>query len=260
MRIGLIVEYDGTEFHGSQTQIGVRTVQGELEKALETVFLQEIRVQFASRTDAGVHAKGQVAAADVETEHTEETIRKALNHYLPEDARIKTVARVDDRFDPRRSARAREYVYTLTDAAVPSPLRRRFEAPVKGRLAEGAMGWAGRVFEGVHDFASFAGPATPEGASTTRRIDRVSTRRSDDQVTVTFRGNAFLHRQVRRMTAALVEVGQARTTGADLTEYLEKPQRGAARRIMPARGLCLEGITYDDAGPEGLPLMNGIQE
>jgi len=257
MRIGLIVEYEGTEFHGSQLQANARTVQGELEKALRTVFQEEIRIHLASRTDAGVHATGQVAAFDIETRLAKDTIRRALNYHLPEDVRVETVARVAGRFDPRRDAAAREYVYTLTDAAVPSPLRRRVEAPVKGRLDEHAMERAGRTFQGVHDFASFAGSATPKGASTVRRIDRVSTVRRGDRVKVAFRGNAFVHQQVRRMTAALVEVGQARTTPAQLQERLEAAERGAARRVMPGRGLCLVDIAYPDAGPEGLPLENG---
>ena len=257
MRIGLIVEYEGTEFHGSQLQSNARTVQGELERALQTVFQEEIRIQLASRTDAGVHATGQAAAFDVETRLAEGTIRKALNHYLPEDVCVRTAARVADRFDPRRDALAREYVYTLADVAVASPLRRRVEAHVRERLDEGAMERAGRVFEGTHDFASFAGSATPKNASTVRRIDSVRTARRGDQVTVLIRGNAFLHQQVRRMTAALVEVGQARITAARVKEYLETPERGASRRIMPAHGLCLVGIAYPDAGPEGLPLVNG---
>ena len=257
MRIGLIVEYEGTGFHGSQLQSSARTVQGELETAVQTVFQEEIRIHLASRTDAGVHATGQTAAFDVETVLAEDTIRKALIHYLPEDVRVKAAARVADRFDPRRDAEAREYAYTLSDAVVASPLRRRVQAHVRERLDEGAMERAGRVFEGVHDFASFAGSATPRDASTVRRIDSVCTVRQGDQVTISTRGNAFLHQQVRRMTAALVDVGQARITPAQLKERLEGAERGASRRIMPAHGLCLVDITYPDAGPEGLPLVNG---
>ena len=259
MRIGLIVEYEGTEFHGSQLQTNVRTVQGELEKVLQTVFEKEIRIYLASRTDTGVHARGQVAAFDVDTGLTEDTIRRALNHYLPEDVRVGAVARVADRFDPRRDAEARQYVYAVTDAAVPSPLRRRIETPVKGRLDEHAMERAGRMLEGVHDFASFAGPATPEGASTVRRMDRVSAERTGDRVALTVRGNAFLHQQVRRMAAALVDIGHARMTKAGLKARLEAAERGAATRIVPARGLCLVDIAYADADPKGLPLVNGNQ-
>ena len=257
MRIGLIVEYEGTEFHGSQLQANARTVQGEFERVLRTIFQEEIRIHLASRTDAGAHATGQVGAFDVETGLAEDTIRKALNYHSPEDMRTRTVARVADRFDPRRDAEAREYVYTLTDSPVPSPLRRRFEAPVKQRLDEDAMEQAGRVIEGVHDFASFAGPAAPKSASTVRRIDSVSTARRGDRVTVTLRGNAFLHQQVRRMTAALVEVGQGRATQAELKARLEAAERGGTRRIMPAHGLCLVHVAYPGAGPDGLPHVNG---
>ena len=259
MRIGLIVEYEGTGFHGSQLQTNVRTVQGELEKALQTVFEKEIRVHLASRTDTGVHATGQVAAFDVDTGLTEDTIRRALNYYLPEDVRAGAVARVADRFDPRRDAEARQYVYSLTDAAVQSPMRRRIETPVKTRLDEHAMDRAGRILEGVHDFASFAGSATLEGASTVRRMDRISAERTGDRVALTFRGNAFLHQQVRRMAAALVDIGHFKMTKTELKARLEAAKRGLAGRIMPARGLCLVDIAYSDAGPKGLPLVNGNQ-
>ncbi len=257
MRIGLVVEYDGTEFHGSQLQKSVRTVQGELTKAVRTVFEDEIGIRLASRTDAGVHARGQVAAFDADTELSEDTIRKALNYYLPEDVRTKAVARTADRFDPRRHAESREYVYTLTDAEVPSPIRKRFEAPVKGRLDEDAMERAGAVFCGVHDFAAFAGPASPRDACTVRRVDSVSTKREGDRVEITIRGNAFVHQQVRRMTAALVDIGQVRTSVDQIKAYLHGANRGTARRLMPARGLCLASIIYAGAGPNGLPRTNG---
>lgn len=257
MRIALILEYEGTDFHGSQLQASERTVQGELERALHTLFGQETRCHLASRTDAGVHATGQVAAFDVETTLADETIRKALNYYLPEDLRVRAAARVPERFDPRRNAQAREYVYTLSDAEVPSALHRRTEVPVWEPLDEAAVERAGRAFEGVHDFASFAGPATRKGAVTVRRVDRVSVERRDHRVTLTFCGNAFLHQQVRRMTAALVDVGQGRSTEELLNARLEAAERNTPSRIMPARGLCLVGVKYPDAGPSGLPAPDG---
>ena len=129
MRIGLIVEYEGTAF-----QANVRTVQGELEDAVKKLLGGPHRVMMASRTDAGVHAIAQVAALEADTDLTADDIRNALNYYLPGDAKIKEVAPVDAEFDPRRSALNRTYQYTMTDSASPPVIDRRTSVHVRSRL------------------------------------------------------------------------------------------------------------------------------
>ncbi len=249
---GLTVEYDGTDFHGSQLQANARTVQGELEAALGVIFGRPVRVRLASRTDAGVHALGQVAAFEAETRLDTETIRRALNNHLPDDARVRCAQVVSPGFDPRRRALSRSYEYTLTDAPAPPALHRRTQTHVRHSLDARAMDLAARVFVGTHDFAAFAGPATEKGATTTRRVDEASVVRSADTVVFTVRGNAFLHQQVRRMAAQLVEVGRGAMTTEALRELLSLAARDPSMAALGPRGLCLTKVEYGGAGPCGL--------
>lgn len=255
MRIGLVVEYEGTDFSGSQLQARGRTVQGELERALEALFQTFIRAKMASRTDAGVHARGQVAAFDHETRLSMTTIRDALNHFLPEDLGVRHAARVEDSFDPRRHAICREYVYTVNDDEVQSPIDRRFEAHVRGPLDVDAMARAAEGLEGVNDFAAFCGGALPHGSSTVRRMDQATVCRDGQRVRIVFRANAFLNQQVRRMAGALLQVGAAAMSPERFADFLKKPVRGEADMVARPHGLCLTRIEYRGGSPWGLPVL-----
>ena len=254
MRIGLIVEYEGTAFHGSQLQANVRTVQGDLEEAARELFGAPHRVMLASRTDAGVHATGQVAALDAETTLAAGDIRNALNYYLPEDIKVKQVAQVQDNFDPRRHALNRTYEYKMTDAASPPVIDRRTSVHVRSRLDHAAMDAACRRLVGTRDFAAFAGPATDRDASTIRNVERAVVERTGDVVKFTVTANAFLNQQVRRMTGALLEVGRGKAGLNAARELTESPVRGAASNVLPARGLCLVSISYPGGLPGELPV------
>jgi tRNA pseudouridine38-40 synthase len=250
MRYALLIEYDGTAFHGSQLQKNVRTVQGEIELALEQIYETQIRVSMASRTDAGVHARGQVAAFDGEERHSPCTLRDALNFHLPEDIAIRDVEVVAEGFDPRRQAVRRRYVFMLNDGPARPVLGRWTETRVKTALDVERMREAGTCFIGSHDFASFAGPATPAEASTVREIEAVEvTRVEDGRVTVRVSGNAFVHQQVRRMVGALVRIGAGRLTALELTGLVDQPVRGTAGWVLSPEGLCLERIEYAEHGP-----------
>jgi tRNA pseudouridine38-40 synthase len=253
MRTGLVVEYEGTDFSGSQLQARARTVQGELEKALAGLFQTAIRAKMASRTDAGVHARWQVAAFDHETRLSMTTIRDALNHYLPEDVGVRHAARVADSFDPRRHAIGREYVYTANDGETPSPIDRRFEAHVRGPLDVAAMTRAAEGLVGTRDFAAFCGGALPVGASTIRRMDQASVCRDGSRVRIAFQANAFLNQQVRRMVGALLQVGTGAMSPERFAGFLRKPVTGEAGVVAEPRGLCLTRIEYRGNGPWGLP-------
>ncbi|MBI4220425.1 MAG: tRNA pseudouridine(38-40) synthase TruA [Chloroflexi bacterium] len=255
MRIGLVIEYEGTELFGSQLQANGRTVQGELEKALAALFHSKIRPRMASRTDSGVHARGQVAAFDVDTRLGMMTVRDALNHYLPEDIGIRHAAVVPDGFDPRRHAVWREYEYTINDGPVAPRLNRHFAAWVRGPLDDRAMDVGARELVGVHDFASFSGGATPDEASTVRRIDAAGVMRQGEHVQITFRANAFLNQQARRMAGVLIEIGLAGLATEDLKKLVDRPVRGSTKTVAPPHGLCLTRIEYRDAGPTGLPAV-----
>ena len=254
MRIGLIVEYEGTAFHGSQLQANVRTVQGELEEAAKELFGKPHRLMLASRTDAGVHAIGQVAALDAETGLEARDIRNALNYYLPEDIKIREVAPVDAELDPRRHALNRTYEYTMTDAPSPPAIDRRTSVHVRSHLDHAAMDAACRQLVGVQDFAAFAGPATDADASTVRNVQNAAVERSDDVVKFTITANAFLHQQVRRITGLLSEIGRGKAEAGIVRELLEESKRGAASNVMPARGLCLVSINYPGGLPGRLPV------
>ena len=260
MRIALRLEYDGTDFHGSQLQASDRTVQGVLEQALESLFQTAIRPQLASRTDSGVHASDQVAAFNVETYLDMNTIREALNHYLPPDAAARSVHRVHEQFDARRDATRREYTYAINNSPVAFPITRRFETTVQTHLDESRMNDAAQIFVGSHDFASFAGPKAPADSPTRRDIESASATRDGDRVILRFKANAFLHQQVRRMTGALVEAGKPPGGPKSIPEpfesirnLLDRPERGATTRLMAPQGLRLTRIDYPDTGAAALP-------
>ena len=253
MRIGLVIEYDGTDLHGSQLQARDRTVQGEIEAALRKVFGRPARLSLASRTDAGVHGTGQVGAFNVETDLDDQKIRDALNHYLPDDVAIVCASRVADDFDPRRDAVSREYRYTIKDRRSRSPFARYRTAHVRQRLDEAAMDEAAARLKGEHDFAAFAGPATPPGAITVRRVEYAKVSRNGDEVEFDIRGNAFLHQQVRRIAGALVRVGRAQMDGDQFQALIDQAERGRAKDLAPARGLCLTKVNYPGADVTGLP-------
>ena len=254
MRIGLIVEYEGTGFHGSQLQANVRTVQGELEDAAKELFGAHRRVALASRTDSGVHAKGQVAALDADTVLTACDIRNALNFHLPEDVKVRHVAPVAADFDPRRHARNRTYEYKLTDAASPPVIGRRTSVHVRSRLDHVAMDAACRHLTGQKDFAAFAGPATRRDASTVRNVESAVVERKGDTVKFRITASSFLNQQIRRTTGVLAEVGRGKAEPRLMQDLLNDSVRGAATRVMPARGLCLMSISYSDSLPGRLPV------
>ncbi|HCV28422.1 MAG TPA: tRNA pseudouridine(38-40) synthase TruA [Dehalococcoidia bacterium] len=253
MRIGLVIEYDGTDLHGSQLQATDRTVQGEIESVLPTIFGRPVRLYMASRTDAGVHGTGQVGAFNVETDLNDQKIRDAINHYLPEDVAIVCASRVADDFDPRRDATSREYRYTINDRRSRSPFSRHRAAHVRQRLDQSAMNEAATRLVGEHDFAAFAGPATPPDAITVRRVEESGVERNGDEVEFTIRGNAFVHQQVRRVVGALVRVGRSQMEPDQFQELIHRAERGLATDLAPARGLCLTKVNYLGADGTGLP-------
>ena len=244
MRMALTVEYDGTQYAGFQYQKNARSIQEELEKAIASLTGENVRVQGAGRTDAGVHALGQVAVFDTASAHQPETVLRALNHYLPDDIAVRAAAEVSDDFDPRRSAVSRRYRYTVLNSAVRSPLRRSFSHQEPSPLDTDAMAWAARLYMGVHDFRRFAGRPDRPGASTVREIRESTVEKTGDTITFEVEGNAFLPHQVRRMAGALVDVGRGALTSEDIAAMLEGKPDSATARSLPARGLCLLRVRY----------------
>lgn len=238
-RFRATVEYDGTEFAGFQVQPGQRTVQGALEAALARLS-GGIRhaVDGAGRTDAGVHATGQIVAFDYDGPLGTDALAEALNGNLPRDVAIRGLREAPPGFQPRYAARYREYRYTIWNGAR-SPLRERTAFRVRRPLDAAAMARAAATLTGRHDFSAFGG-TDPQPV---RTIHRISVRRRGDEVTIDVRGEAFLRGMVRRMAWALIGVGEGRLDETAIKLALEASATPAFQgAAAPARGLCLRRV------------------
>jgi tRNA pseudouridine38-40 synthase len=234
------VEYDGTDFAGFQIQRNARTVQGALETALARLSDGVRRpVDGAGRTDAGVHATGQVIAFDYEGRLAVPELEAAINGGLPPDVAIRDLRRAPSGFHPRRAARYREYRYTIWNGPR-SPTRERFALGVRAPLDVAAMERIGQAFVGRHDFSAFG--AAVRDRSPVRTVHTIRVRRQGQLVTIDVRANAFLRGMVRRIVAVLLEVGRGRLNEEDVREALaaRRPARNGA--AAPARGLCLRRV------------------
>jgi tRNA pseudouridine38-40 synthase len=247
-RIALLVEYDGTAFAGSQAQDGQRTVQGVMENALYEFSGERQRVAFAGRTDAGVHALGQVVALRTATAHDPATFRRALNHFLPEDVTVRAVAEPPADFDPRRQAQSRVYRYEIDDGHERSALRRHRAWQLRQRLDEAAMDAAASALlrgpaRGERDWAAFAG-AVPDGYPTVRTLTRIDVRRcGPHRLTVTMEADGFLPHQVRRTVGALERVGRGKLSAQAFARLAEGPPSSAGP-AAPPQGLTLLAVRY----------------
>jgi tRNA pseudouridine38-40 synthase len=243
-RIALLLEYDGSRFAGSQLQKNARTVQSELEDAIAKTTQARARVAFAGRTDAGVHARGQVASFDTSSELPATTLMRALNAWLPEDLAVVEALEIHAGLDVRRDAVRRHYQYVVETQAGRPVLERRRVWHVPGELDVEAMQAAAGLLVGSHDFAAFASPLETSEASTVREIYRFGLHPLDSRVLVDVEGNAFLPHQVRRMVGALVEVGRGKLTTQEYEGLLAGPSARAGP-AAPAHGLCLMRVDYE---------------
>ncbi len=250
VRFALVLEYEGTNYSGFQIQNNAPSIQEELEEAIARFAGERVRVKAAGRTDAGVHAKGQVAAFDLDEEREPETVTAALNHHLPDDIVVKEAHLVDDRFDPRRDALSRFYRYTIYSGTTRAPLLRRTVARISAPVSIKRMQSAAKEFVGVHDFRNFAGPLEKPGASTVREVYESRVRREDELIYIEIEGNAFLPHQVRRMAGALADVGRGKLRPSDMREMLDANPNETVAHSLPAQGLCLVAVKYDDFPPE----------
>ena len=248
-RIALLLEYDGTRYRGFQWQPDAPTIQSELERAIETLTGEIVRVAGAGRTDSGVHARGQVATFLTSSAFPSETLLQALNHHLPDDISVHATSEVGLGFDPRRDAVSRRYRYVIYNGPTPSPLQRGRSCHVRGELDVTSMNVAARLLVGVHDFASFARSPEVPGASTVRHMIEASVHREGKLVILDLEGNAFLTHQVRRTAGALVEVGGGRMGIEEFRDLIERSRTGLAGPTLSPEGLYLEEVCYPDPGP-----------
>ena len=243
-RIVLIVEYDGTRYHGFQLQASLPTIQGEIETALFKLVGERTRVMAASRTDAGVHAKGQVVSFRTGSSLPLPAFVKGLNYYLPRDIAVKMAYKVDDSFNVRRDALSREYNYYILNSPTRSPLRRGFSYLVTGHLDIEAMNRACQALVGEHDFASFATCIDNEIKGTVRRVYKAQVERHKELVVFGMKANSFLPHQVRNTVGALIGVGLGKMSVDEFRGIIESKKPGLAGPTAPACGLCLMQVDY----------------
>jgi tRNA pseudouridine38-40 synthase len=242
MRVRAVVAYDGSDYQGFQRQANGPTVQETLEEAVEQVTKRRVTVLAAGRTDAGVHAEGQVIAFDTEWKHPLEVLQRALNAVLPHAVAVREVREAETDFHPRFDARSRSYRYTVLNQPVRSPLARRNSLHVARELDLHRMQQAAGCFVGEHDFATFGQP--PQGVNTVRKVLRAEWSDEVPWLWFEIEANAFLYRMVRSLVGTMLQVGRGSWTVEDVARALAARDRSQAGPSAPPHGLCLVKVEY----------------
>ena len=243
-RYRLTLEYDGSRYSGYQAQAGLPSVQEAVETAIHAFCGETVRLQAAGRTDAGVHATGQVVHADLDKDWTARTVMNALNAHLIEEAVTVLDAEVaTGDWHARFSATERRYLYRILNRPAPPAIDRGLVWHVKKPLDAEAMHAAAQMLVGHHDFTTFRDLAC-QAKSPMKTLDEATVSRVGEEVHLTFRSRSFLHRQVRSMTGTLAEVGAGRWTKSDVQAALHARDRKACGPVAPAHGLYLTGVSY----------------
>ena len=239
----LLIEYDGTQYHGFQWQVGLPTIQNELEQAIRRFCGQSGRVMAASRTDAGVHARGQQVSFWAKSTLDTMALVRALNYYLPGDIAVKAAYRASDDFNVRRDALSREYHYHILNSDTRSPLSQRFALFVPKMLDIQAMNEACQLIRGEHDFASFA--SSFDGSkSTLRNVYEAGIEKKEDFTVFRIVANSFLAHQVRSTVGLLIRLGLGKRSIEDFRDIMEARSLGLAGPLASACGLCLKKVNY----------------
>ncbi|MDJ0930965.1 tRNA pseudouridine(38-40) synthase TruA [Breoghania sp.] len=243
-RYKLTIEYDGTGLVGWQRQENGMSVQQAIEEAIAAFTGDTIRIRGAGRTDAGVHATGQVAHVDLAREWDADTVREATNVHLREHAvAILTAERVTEEFDARFSAVKRHYLYRIIDRRTPLALERHHAWHVRHRLDTDAMHEAAQAFLGKHDFTTFRASQC-QAKSPIKTLDAFCVERSGDVINLTYSARSFLHNQVRSMVGTLKLVGEGKWTAGDLKSALDAADRTRCGPVCPPDGLYLARVDY----------------
>lgn len=242
-RVGLVVAYDGTNYCGWQSQTNGITIQGELNRCLSEMLGEKIETMGASRTDAGVHALGNVAVFDTKARMPGEKFSYALNTRLPEDIRIQLSEEVDPDFHPRYCESEKTYEYRILNRRFPVPTERLYSYFYHYDLDVDRMRAATSYLIGEHDFASFCG-ARAQVKSTVRTITRIEAERFGDMITIQVTGKGFLYNMVRIIAGTLIEVGNSQYPPERVRDILQARDREMAGPTAPAHGLTLMGIRF----------------
>jgi len=243
VRVKAIVAYDGTGYSGFQRQSNANSIQAALEAALAELFGAAVPVSGSGRTDAGVHAAGQVVAFEVLWRHELASLHRAMNALLPEAIAVLSLEAAPDDFDPRRDARSRWYRYRIYNAPVRDPLSNRYSLHVPRALDVEAMQAAAASLLGWHDFSAFGSP--PQGANAIREVLRAEWQQVGAWLTFDIIANAFLFRMVRMLVGTMLRVGYGALTPQRFAEILQTQNRSGAGPAARACGLTLMAVQYD---------------
>jgi tRNA pseudouridine38-40 synthase len=243
--IKLTLAYDGTHFYGWQVQPNKRTVQGVVEKCINTMVDAKTRITGSGRTDAGVHALAQVANFRTESRIDCKSFMKGLNSLLPQDVRVTDVLEEEEDFDSRRSATSRKYRYLIFNGeGVPSPFVRNYVWSVRSYLNTGAMQDVGEILLGVHDFSSFVGRKNETDSTVREVLNFTVVRIDEDFISIEIEANAFLRHMVRNVVGTLFEVGLGKMGPNEFLGVLNARDRRAAGITAPSQGLYLVEVKY----------------
>jgi len=245
-RIRITLAYDGTEFHGWQVQPGLATIQGTLQEILSGIEGGPVQVAGSGRTDAGVHARAQVAAFTLHNPIPADNLLRAVNRLLPPAIRVLETAETRTSFHPRFDAVAKTYRYTLFRPPICPPFLWRYVHHYPYPLNEEAMIAAAPLLEGEHDFTAFAAAdgRDDECQSNVRTIFSSRLERAGDSLIYTVRGSGFLKHMVRNLVGTLLELGRGNLDAAGLQQFLTPPVSRKSCPTAPAKGLCLESVEY----------------
>ncbi len=239
----LTLEYDGTAYHGWQVQPGLPTIQGALEEIVKRISGEEVRVIGAGRTDAGVHALGQVANFRASKDLALDTWRRALNGLLPSDIVVRGVEPVPDEFEARRSATYKTYRYSIWNAPFPSALERHCALHIPDPLDVASMAEGATSLIGEHDFSAFRA-ADDSPPRPVRRVVEARFAQEANRLHFIITGNGFLKHMIRIIMGTLLDVGRGKLSPEDLERILHSKDRQRAARTAPPHGLCLMEVMY----------------
>ena len=242
--IKLLIQYEGTRYQGWQRQISSsNTIQGKIESILTKMCNEKIEIQGSSRTDAGVHAKGQVANFHTKSTMSIEEMMAYINEYLPLDIAVTKIEEVPERFHSRLNAKGKRYCYQVINSSIPDVCNRRYSLEFQVTLDIGAMKEGAKYLCGSHDFKSFTS-AKKGKKSTIRCIDEINLEQKGDLITFTFRGNGFLYHMIRIIMGTLLEIGMGKRKADSIPELLEAKSREQAGFLVPAKGLTLMELYF----------------
>lgn len=245
MRLAGLVEYDGTDFAGWAAQPDVRTVEDELSRALGTVLRHPVKLAVAGRTDAGVHASGQVVSFDAGTGPAPPTVAYKTSAVLPEDVALRRCVAVPESFDARRAARSRSYEYRVVNDEIRTPLLRRRASYVPQMLDFGLLKEAGALVRGTHDFRAFT-PSRGYHVRFERIVGASGWTREDGVLVYRITADSFLYGMVRTLVGTMLEVARGRRELAGFEALMSGAERKDAGFAAPSRGLTLVGVGYDE--------------